>query len=91
MFQKAGLQVTSMDAQGVQEERDLNQLLRMEGAKDVLGADLLWETRSLLIEKSGPNLRNRLCHGLLASDDFERPAVNALLWLTTLLLLASEG
>jgi hypothetical protein len=91
MFQKAGLQVTSMDAQGVQEERDLNQLLRMEGAKDVLGADLLWGTRSLLIEKSGPNLRNRLCHGLLASDDFERPAVNALLWLTTLLLLASEG
>ncbi|MGH9461137.1 MAG: DUF4209 domain-containing protein [Vicinamibacteria bacterium] len=90
VFRAAGLQVTSMDAQGVQEERDLNQLLRMEGATDVLGEDLLWEVKSLLIEKTGPNLRNRLCHGLLAAGDFERPAVNTLLWLTVLLSLAAK-
>ncbi|MGH9459924.1 MAG: DUF4209 domain-containing protein [Vicinamibacteria bacterium] len=91
VFREAGLQITSMDAQGVQEERDLNQLLRMEGAKDVLGEDLLWETRSLLIEKTGPNLRNRLCHGLLGDSDFERPAGNTLLWLTVFLLLGAKA
>lgn len=91
VFRAAGLTVTSMDSQGVQEERDLNQFLRMEAAKDVMGEDLLWEARALLIEKTGPNLRNRLCHGLLGTGDFERPAVNTLLWLTVLLLLAAKA
>ena len=87
VFCEAGLQVTSIDAQGVQEERNLNQLLRLEGAKNVLGEDLVWEMRSLLVEKTGPNLRNRVCHGLAADGDYERPAGNALLWLTVFLLL----
>jgi len=91
VFRAAGLTVTSMDSHGVQEERDLNQLLRMDAAKDVLSEDLLWEARALLIEKTGPNLRNRLCHGLLGTGDFERPAVNTLLWLTVLLLLLAQA
>jgi hypothetical protein len=91
IFREAGLPVTSLDTLGVQEERDLNQILRMEAVKDVLGEDLLWEMRSLLIEKTGPNLRNRLCHGLLAAGDFERPAISTLLWLTVFLLLAAKA
>ena len=89
----SGLPITAMNAEGVQEERDLNRLLTDEGAKSVLGEALAWEMRSLLIEKTGPNLRNRLCHGLLGANDFDRPAMNLLLWLAVSLLLryASAG
>lgn len=88
MFRNRGLPITTMNAKGIQEERDLNSLLADEAAKVVLGEALAWEMRSLLIERTGPNLRNRLCHGLLGADDFDRPAMNVLLWLTVSLLLA---
>ena len=91
VFRKAELPITTMNAEGVQEERDLNRLLTDEGAKDVLGELLAWEMRCLLVEKTGPNLRNRLCHGLLGADDFARPAMNLLLWLTVSLLLANAS
>lgn len=86
VFRDAGLPITTMNAKGIQEERDLNSLLTDEGANTVLGEALAWEMRSLLIERTGPNLRNRLCHGLLGADDFDRPAINVLLWLTVSLL-----
>jgi hypothetical protein len=91
IFRDAELPITTMTAEGVQEERDLNRLLTDEGAKSVLGEALAWEMRSLLIEKTGSNLRNRLCHGLLGADDFERSAMNALLWLVVFLLLRCVG
>jgi hypothetical protein len=53
-------------------ERDLNELLtENQPGKDalkILGEDFAWALRALLIEKSGPNLRNRLCHGLLSPE-----------------------
>jgi hypothetical protein len=88
VFRNAGLPITTMNAEGVQEERDLNRLLTDRDAKTVLGEAMVWEMRSVLIEKSGPNLRNRLCHGLLGADEFDRPAMNVLLWLTASLLRA---
>lgn len=47
-----------MNAKGIQEERDLNTLLMDEGAQSVLGEAIVWEMRSLLIERTGPNLRS---------------------------------
>lgn len=91
VFRDAGLPITTMNAKGIQEERDLNSLLTDESAKTVLGEALVWEMRSLLIERTGANLRNRLCHGLLGSDDFDRPASNVLLWLVLVLLQRFAG
>jgi len=86
IFRGAGLQITTMSAKGIQEERDLNSLLTDKSAKTVLGEALVWEMRSLLIERTGANLRNRLCHGLLGDGDFDHPATNVLLWLVVALL-----
>jgi hypothetical protein len=86
VFRDAGLPITTMSAKGIQEERDLNSLLVDDGAKTVLSDALTWEIRSLLVERTGPNLRNRLCHGLLGDDEFDRPATNVLLWLVVALL-----
>jgi hypothetical protein len=86
---RAGVQTTSIGAAGVQEERDLNYLLRGEAAESILGKDLVWEMRSLLTEKCGPNLRNRLCHGLLHDSDFSQSHSTFLLWLALYLLVVT--
>ncbi|MFC1475813.1 DUF4209 domain-containing protein [Candidatus Zixiibacteriota bacterium] len=74
------------DRQGVQMEIDLNQLLcdSRYNAKtiEVFGEDIVFDLRALLVEGVGPNLRNRLCHGLVDYDDLYSRGVVYLWWLT---------
>ncbi len=83
------LKITAV-REGVQQERDLNQLLTDPEAEKIFGKDLLWEMRSLLIEKTGPNLRNRVCHGLMSSADINNSSSIFLLWLTLHLILGFQ-
>lgn len=54
-----------------QPERDLNELLYNEEVENVLGADLVFTLRALLIEPGfGANIRNNLAHGLMSTDQF---------------------
>lgn len=54
-----------------QPERDLNELLYHEEVEKVLGPDLVFTLRALLIEPGfGANLRNHLAHGLMSTDLF---------------------
>lgn len=54
-----------------QPERDLNELLYHEDVERVLGPDLVFTLKALLIEPGfGANLRNNLAHGLLSTDQF---------------------
>ncbi|MDP8261699.1 MAG: DUF4209 domain-containing protein [Candidatus Ancaeobacter aquaticus] len=81
------LKTTSVSPEGVQEERDLNQLLNNSNAEEIFSKDLVWEMRSLFIEKCGPNLRNRVCHGLIDSKDINSSSSFFLLWLIVHLLI----
>jgi len=87
IFGLNGLKTTSVSSSGVQEERDLNKLLNDPNAETIFGKDLAWEMRSLLIEKCGPNLRNRVCHGLINSSDINSNLSLFLLWLSICLLV----
>ena len=75
-------------------ERDLNQFLtENEPGKDVItliGEDLTWELRTLLIEQSGANLRNRICHGLASEEECNGCSIIILLWLTLVILSCTE-
>jgi hypothetical protein len=52
-----------------QPERDLNELLYHQEVEKVLGPDLVFTLRALLIEPGfGANLRNHLAHGLMSTD-----------------------
>ncbi|NLH75311.1 MAG: DUF4209 domain-containing protein [Verrucomicrobia bacterium] len=54
-----------------QPERDLNELLYRDDVKRIIGADLLFDLQSLLVEPGfGANLRNQLAHGLMDVDQF---------------------
>lgn len=73
-----------------QKEPDLNYLLsgaNQTEAENIWGKDFIFELKVLLIEKSGFNFRNRVCHGFLDEDTFSNPCPNIYLWATTLHLL----
>jgi len=82
IFGRNRLKITSVSPLGIQQERDLNQLLIDINAEKIFGKDLLWEMRSLLIEKTGPNFRNRICHGLMSVEEANGSFSIFLLWLT---------
>jgi len=90
---QAGGKTTSY-RDGLMKERDLNQLLTEKDAgRDayaVLGEDLTWELRASLVEQSGPNIRNRVCHGLATIVECESPAAKYLLWLVLYLIARFE-
>lgn len=64
----AGGVTSSMDAEGVQLEKTLNQLLEMPQAEKVFGADGVFELQDLLVDTLGANLRNEVAHGLLNDE-----------------------
>ena len=84
------LKTTSVAPDGVQQERDLNQLLPDVNSEKIFGKDLVWEMRSLLTEKLGCNFRNRICHGLMSSADIGSTSSVCLLWLTLYLVIGFQ-
>ncbi len=54
---------------GVETEKSLNALLDMPEATDAFGAGMVMEFKALLIDQSGPNLRNEIAHGLFNDVD----------------------
>lgn len=77
---------SGLDDEGIQDERDLNRTLRLpefaDPLKAVLGEDLVFDLRGLLIERYGSNLRNDTAHGLLDYGDFYSAPCVYLWWLT---------
>lgn len=80
VFQQHGA-VTSTLVEGIQQERDLNQLLWMPEMEQIFGADVAFDLRGILIERFGHNMRNESAHGLMPEGAFYQPASVYLWWL----------
>lgn len=80
VLQQRGV-VTSTLVDGIQQERDLNQLLWLPDVEKIFGVNVLFDLRGILIERFGYNLRNQLAHGLLPEGGFYREASAYLWWL----------
>lgn len=89
LLKQAGVITASIDSDGIQSDWPLGRLLATGEMRDVLPETLIFELRSLLVHKGGSNIRNRLCHGLLAPEDFATSSVLYLWWL--LLKVALHG
>lgn len=70
VFAAAGVLPLKHLPDGTQRQKDLNDLLTDERATEILGDDLAFTLRGLLIRASGSNLRNRLAHGLIDAAEF---------------------
>jgi hypothetical protein len=69
---------TTLPDSGIQNEHDLNILLRHEAMPQLFGEKQSFDLRVLLIEKAGSNLRNDLSHGIL--DDGAKRGAKAYFW-----------
>jgi hypothetical protein len=67
---KSGEIASGLDAEGIQDEKNLNSLLYSSTLKNIIGEDLLFDLQGLLVERFGNNLRNRLAHGLIDYSSF---------------------
>lgn len=80
-----GVITTAIDDDGIQAEFDLNKTLKApqfnEPLTRVLGEDLFFNLRGLLVERFGANLRNDMAHGLLDADQFYSAPSCYLWWL----------
>lgn len=65
-----GVRTNSYDDDGIQDVHDLNTTLRNPVLSDILGEDLAFDLRGLLIERFGSNLRNEFAHGMRGFEDF---------------------
>jgi len=85
LLAQTGVIASSLDDTGVQEEIDLNRTLcSSKFAKplaEILGTDIVFEMRTLLVERFGANLRNDMAHGLVDHDSFYSPSTRYLWWL----------
>ena len=81
VLQQSGAVTSTLDADGIQQERDLNQLLWMPEMTRIFGPDITFDLRGILIERFGHNMRNEFAHGLMPEGAFYQPASVYLWWL----------
>lgn len=81
ILEKNDVVVTTISNNGIQEEKNVNTLLKEEKLVEILGEDLIFVLRALLIEKSGDNFRNDISHGLMSYERCEGNCAKYLWWL----------
>jgi hypothetical protein len=88
-MQNRGIITTKLDKSGIQREIDLNELVVDPRLSEIVSEDVLFELRCLLTDNRGPNLRNRLAHGMLCDSDFSSVEALYAWWLVLVLCIFS--
>jgi hypothetical protein len=78
---------SGLTSKGVQDVRLLNNLLERSELVSILGEDLIFDLRGLLVEDAGANLRNLIAHGLVDASQFSSAPIVYAWWLTLRLCL----
>jgi hypothetical protein len=81
LHQQNGIPTSTLNQDGIQEDYDLNRLLRMPESENLLGKDLCFVLRVVFTERWGYNLRNELSHGMLPATAFFAEAAVYAWWL----------
>lgn len=63
----------------IKKEKDINELLHENKLKELLGEDDILFLKILLVERSGYNLRNKIAHSLIESNDYNIHNIHLLL------------
>ena len=78
---QSGHITSGLDSHGIQDERSLNQTLRLPEIKNLIDENLLFDLQGLLVERFGANLRNLMAHGLMSHHAFYSHQTTYLWWL----------
>ena len=82
-----GVDVSNLMSDGTQPVKMLRSLFSFPELEQILGADMCFELRGHLIEKSGYDYRNRVSHGFVTEADCLSHAAVSIWWLTLRLCL----
>lgn len=86
LLSKQGIVTSSLDSNGIQNEKDINTLLNSEeysqSMRAIFNEDILFDLQGLLVNRFGSNIRNRIAHGLMDYSEFYSPQISYLWWLT---------
>ncbi len=74
--------VTTLEDDGKEQAKPLNSIFELINFVEAFDENLLFDLRSLLTEKYGSNMRNRLAHGLLSTDECESSIALYIWWLS---------
>ena len=85
ILKERGVITSSVDSNGVQDERSLNDTLFTPEIQEAFGPEITFELQGLLVERLGVNLRNRMAHGLMGYSSFYSVDVSYM-WALTLRL-----
>lgn len=91
VLQQRGVVTSTLDADRIQQERDINQLLWLPEIEEIFGVEIAFDLRGILIERFGHNMRNESAHGLMPEGAFYQPASVYLWWLTLRLCWIGYG
>lgn len=92
VLEQRGVVARNVDRDGVEEVWSVERVLSHREMAEVLGADMVYELRSLLAGRVGPNLRNVIAHGL-ADENTLKSEMGFYLWwiLVRLVALTTDG
>ena len=79
LMQKFGYPTVKINADGTQEEKDLNSLIYSSEFETLFGSDTAFQLQVLLTDVNGINLRNNVAHGLV-TDGMAYSQYSAFLW-----------
>jgi hypothetical protein len=68
-LQRAGIETRAIRMDDTEIEPGLSALMELDGVDEALGKDLAWNIRALYCGPLGPNLRNRVAHGLMGHEE----------------------
>ena len=88
-MKQSGFKTTTLDSMGIETENGLSTLLDYPDIEKALDKNLIFEFKALLSDAVGPNLRNKMAHGLLEADGTKSVYTIYLWWLCLRLITKS--
>lgn len=82
LLERQGCIVSSLDDRGIQDEHNINVLIHRPELIEILGEDIVFDLKGLLVHRFGNNLRNHMAHGLMNYSEFFSDFNSYLWWLT---------
>lgn len=70
VLHESGMIARAIDDEGIEEEWPLQRCLAVPKTAELFGENLVYELRTLLIEKGGPNLRHLSMHGVMSPEEY---------------------
>lgn len=90
LLKQHGFIASTLTSKMIQDEYTLNKILELPDLRELLTDDIIFNLKSLLVERMGINGRNEISHGLFDYEQFFQFQILYIWWLTLYLCLYAK-